>query len=177
MRYRNVTEVNSGCQSGVVRKCSYKESNKHTWLKTAGLAVLTQVLPWQSGYIMREIVALALCIKPESRDAMLRPDAESVQMPLSVSAPCMFTEFRFPRAGLTLDSLFTLGRTALRSAPARPSSPASGLTPHQAAHGLGRLYTCRITYRNLLVQTDPALMPAKELSEHFLKESRPCLFL
>lgn len=145
MRYRNVTEVNLGCQSRVVGKCSYKESNKHTWLKSASLAVLMQVLPWQSGYVMREMVALASCIKAGSSDPTLSPDGGAVQGPLSVSAPCMFMEFRFPRAGLSLDSLFTLIHAALPSAPACPSSPASGLTPHQAARGLGQLYALRVT--------------------------------
>lgn len=108
-----------------------------------------------------------VCIKAESRYPTLRPDAEGLQRPLSVSAPCTFMEFCFPRAGPTLNSLFTLTRTALRSTPACPSPPTSSLAPHRTVHGLGRLDTCRVTSRNLLAQTDPALMPAKELREHF----------
>lgn len=120
--------------------------------------------------------ALALCISPASSCPTLRPGAGAAQRLLSMSAPCVLIKFCFPSAGLTLDSLFTLSHTALPLAPACPSSPASGRTSQQAAHGLGQLYTFRITYRNLLARTDPALMPAKELSEHFLKESIPPLF-
>lgn len=60
-----------------------------------------------------ETVALSSCIKPESSDPTVRPDVEDVQRPWSASAPCMFTEFCFPRAGPPLDSLFTFRHIVL----------------------------------------------------------------
>lgn len=140
VQYRNVTDIISGWGSGVAGKCSYEEGNKHTWLKAASVAVLGQV-PSLAPRVL-------LCLVPHTRKQQLhtRPGAEGEPRP----GQCLLLLCSW---GLAFQELVHTQSTEIWTRNHHllewPQS-----TPHRARFGV--VLYCRVPYRALLLQTDPA---------------------